>query len=155
MFRSAAQGSLVVLALAFVGAFTSACPAPADATDAGPQGTPDAGPFPDAPLTTVDTASGLHIEVRAIPQPVTVNVDPFELTITNSDGSPATGLTFKVVPYMPQMGHGPTSKPVVTEEGGGIYGLANVDIFMAGQWELRTTFDQNSDFAAPSFNVTQ
>jgi hypothetical protein len=55
---------------------------------------------------------------------------------------------------MPAMGHGSSVEPVTTAKGNGTYVLDNVYLFMAGHWELRTTFSGSvTDRATPSFDV--
>ncbi len=62
------------------------------------------------------------------------------LTIADAEtGAPASGLTVTMVPFMPAMGHGASITPTVTESPGGKYVATDVDLFMPGTWELRTT----------------
>jgi hypothetical protein len=61
-----------------------------------------------------------------------VGVSPLTVEISGNDGHPPESVTLE--PAMPQMGH--AARPVVaTEEGGGRY-RADVDLSMAGQWEI-------------------
>jgi YtkA-like len=77
-----------------------------------------------------------------------------ELVVTSAqDSSPIDGLSLTLVPWMPAMGHGASVVPTVTPLGDGAYELDNVDLFMAGLWELRTTFASPTDYAAPSVQV--
>ena len=39
-------------------------------------------------------------------------------------------------PYMPQHGHGASTVPTVTAQGGGAFSVAAIDFFMGGYWEL-------------------
>jgi hypothetical protein len=114
---------------------------------------PHVATFPADALLSVDTTSGLHIDVRAEQQPPPPGVWSFEYTIAK-DSVPQTGLTFGVKPFMPQMGHGPSVVPTVVEVGHGVYRIDEVDLFMSGAWELRTTFTGSvSDTTAPAFTV--
>jgi hypothetical protein len=47
------------------------------------------------------------------------------------------GAELTVTPWMPSMGHGVFERPVVTERGGGLYSVGNIDLIMGGHWELR------------------
>ncbi len=38
-------------------------------------------------------------------------------------------------PYMPQHGHGASTLPTITAQGGGVFSVAAIDFFMAGYWE--------------------
>lgn len=77
-----------------------------------------------------------------------------ELIVTSmQDSTPVDGLDLTLVPWMPAMGHGTSIVPSVTPLGDGTYELDSVDLYMAGLWELRTTFTTPSDYAAPSVQV--
>jgi hypothetical protein len=82
-------------------------------------------------------------------------VQSVELVITDAaTGAPETGLSLDVLPWMPAMGHGASLKPTVMESPGGVYVVDDVDFFMAGTWELRTSFSGSLvDYAAPSFQI--
>jgi hypothetical protein len=97
--------------------------------------------FPDQPLLTVLSQSGaLSVAVRTSPEPPTRGDQSVEFTITDAaTGGPRSGLTLEVVPWMPVMSHGTSVVPTVTEQSPGTYLIADVDMFMAGEWELRTT----------------
>jgi hypothetical protein len=97
------------------------------------------GGFPADALTTVTSDHGLAIlEVRTSPQPPTRGSLEVEYTVTKA-GAPLDGLTIAVTPFMPDMGHGATVDPTVTAEGDGRYRITDVEVYMAGRWELRTT----------------
>jgi hypothetical protein len=115
-----------------------------------------AGSFSAAPLTTLTSSSGaLSVEIRTSPQPPVRGIIDAELTVTRvADGSPVDGLAVAVSPWMPAMNHG-ASTPTITPEGGGKYLVTELDLFMAGFWELRTTLsgDAGSEAVTPSFDV--
>ena len=95
--------------------------------------------FPEAALAAVGgDGGGATIEVRTSPQPPTRGSIEVEYTVAKA-GVPVDGLTLEVTPFMPDMGHGATVEPTVTAEGGGKYLIGNVELYMAGRWELRTT----------------
>ena len=54
---------------------------------------------------------------------------------------------------MPSMGHG-TSATTVTPQGGGVYLVTEVYLYMQGDWALRTTISgPMSDNAAPQLEI--
>jgi hypothetical protein len=111
--------------------------------------------FPATPLLTASSASGaLTLEVFSDPQPPVRGNVPVRFRFTDAAGHPVDGLTLAVVPWMPAMGHGSSVVPTVTALGEGRYDLANLYLFMPGQWELRTTISGGaSDTAAPALPV--
>ncbi len=111
--------------------------------------------FTTAPYTTVKSEGGLTVEVRtSSADPPARGTVPIELYVTDAAGTPADDLTMVVVPFMPAMGHGASVKPVVKANGGGRYLVSNVNLFMAGRWELRTTFTgKTADHATPTLDV--
>lgn len=96
--------------------------------------------FPDTALLTTTSVDGAYtIALRTAPaQPPARGLCTGEYTITDASGAPATGLAVAITPWMAQMGHGATL-PTITELGGGKYLLEDVNLFMPGLWELRTT----------------
>ncbi len=116
---------------------------------------PNPNAFPAQPyLTVMSDAKVLSIEVRSSPQPPTRGGVDVEYVVTNvADGKPQDGLVLQIQPWMPAFNHGAIT-PTVTPEGNGKYLITEVDLFMAGRWELRTTFSGSvSDHATPAFDV--
>jgi len=112
--------------------------------------------FPDAPLATLTTQGGaFDVEVRTAPeQPPSRGLVSVEYRIKAHGGAPIDGLALAVVPYMPAMGHGASTRPSVSAEGGGRYVITGVELFMPGTWELRTQITgTQEDSAAPSFEI--
>jgi hypothetical protein len=55
---------------------------------------------------------------------------------------------------MPAMGHGTSVIPIIEEDSPGTYVVRDVDFFMPGTWELRTSiFGPATAYAAPSFQI--
>lgn len=140
----------LVVAAALYGATSLGCssePVAVDAEDA---------TFPVAAITTMKSAGAAYtIEVRTAPtQPPGRGETAVEYTITGADGAPSDGLALTIVPWMPDMGHGASVVPSVSAPGGGRYLISDVDLFMPGEWELRTTIaGQPEDSVAPSFQI--
>jgi hypothetical protein len=111
--------------------------------------------FPAEPLQTVAGANGLlRVAVRSSPQPPIQGITAFQFVVTDMSGAPIPGLTLSVQPWMPDMDHGAPVPPTVTPQDEGTYEIDNVDLFMAGRWQLRTTFSGSaSDSAIPDFQV--
>ena len=111
--------------------------------------------FPAEPLATVVTDQGLSIEVRTAPdQPPSRGLIDVELMVNSADGKPVDGLDLGVQTWMPQMGHGASTKPTIEAMGGGRYVVSNVAFFMPGQWELRTSITGAvNDSATVNFQI--
>jgi hypothetical protein len=112
--------------------------------------------FPSSPLMTMPTKSAkLSVAVRTAPdQPPSRGVLAVEYNVNDEGGNPMNGLTFDVVPWMPEMGHGASTTPTVSNAGPGRYVISNVEFFMPGQWVLRTTITGAAeDSITPSFEI--
>jgi hypothetical protein len=111
--------------------------------------------FPVDALATLQSQSGAFtVEVRTAPdQPPIRELTSVELRIQDASGAPAEGLTLTVLPWMPEMGHGASITPTVTDEGGGRYVVSDVEWVMPGAWELRTSIAPGQDRATPSFQI--
>ena len=113
--------------------------------------------FPADPLQTLTSDSGkLRVEVRTAPQPPTRGGQTVQLVVTDATtGAPQTGLALEVVPWMPAMGHGGSVVPSVSENPPGTYVLTNVELFMPGTWQLRTSISRDAalDHVVPSFQI--
>lgn len=98
--------------------------------------------FPQAPLIVVDSTGGaLHIELRSAPEPLVRGQNVGQISVTDGAGQPVDGLSMELLPWMPSHGHGTSVKTVTTPAGVGVFIANPLYLFMAGQWELRMTFD--------------
>ncbi len=116
---------------------------------------PNPNDFPaQAYATLTGNSKALSVEVRSSPQPPTRGDVDVEMTVTDiATGKPQDGLELHIQPWMPAFNHGAIT-PTVTPEGNGKYLVTEVDLFMAGLWELRTTFSGPvSDYVAPTFTI--
>jgi hypothetical protein len=111
--------------------------------------------FPAQAWQTLNSANGqYHLEIRTSPQPAIKGNNWAEYRITYESGAPATGLSMTVRPWMPAHAHGTSVQPTVAESDEGVYTIQNLLFFMAGHWELRTTFGSSSeDVFVPVFDV--
>jgi hypothetical protein len=132
--RNRASSALLAVALAAAGASVAACGSSDGATS-------NVAPtFSGAPFATASSDGGLRIEARSAPEAAPARgVNQVELTVSDESGATREGLVLDVVLWMSAMGHGASVKPTVTAQGGGRYVHTNVDFFMPGRWELRTT----------------
>ncbi|HTR51856.1 MAG TPA: FixH family protein [Kofleriaceae bacterium] len=111
------------------------------------------------PLVQIDqstsTSGGYQVVVFAHTSKLTRGDYSLQYVFTNtSDGSPVDGLTMTIVPWMPAMGHGTPIIPMITPLGGGAYQLDDVDLFMPGLWQLRTTTTaMQADQVEPALQV--
>jgi len=125
----------------------SGCSGPAEPANAS---------FPPNALLTMKSKTGdLSIEVRTSPQPPVRGTNLVEFTVKDTvDGSPRAGLSIAMTPWMPSMNHGSSAIPTATPETGGKYLVTDVDLFMPGLWELRTSFSGPAkDYVAPAFVI--
>jgi YtkA-like protein len=93
--------------------------------------------FGAAPAATV-TDGVLDVQVF-VPTPLVRGVGEVKLVVRDAAGAPVDGLSVDLQPWMPAMGHGSSTVPVVTGAGGGVYVASDVALLMAGEWQLRTT----------------
>lgn len=121
-------------------------------------GAGDPGPVAAEPASTVTSDSGdYRVSVYSAPeaQP-TRGVNTLQMVVTRAgDGGPAIGLQLDVVLWMPAMGHGASVKPSVhAEVAPGVFTVTNVNLFMPGLWEIRTTLGGLArDHVTPTFEV--
>ena len=89
------------------------------------------------------------IESTPIPQDLTLYT--WVLEVRDADGQPIDGASVVAEPTMPDHGHGtfPITTPGVAADGVGRFTLTDMDLFMAGVWqiELRITVGDVSDTA--------
>lgn len=111
-------------------------------------------PGADGPTTVTSTSGALRIAFDVAPQPAIRGTNSVELRVTSaSTGEPVDGLTVHVTPWMPAMDHG-SSTATVTPQGGGVYLVRDVYLYMPGTWVLKTSFGGSlTDDAAPTVSV--
>jgi hypothetical protein len=124
--------------------------------------------FGESALESMASQNGTYaVEIRTSPQPPSRGAQSVEYTLKRSDtGEAASGLSLRVVPWMPAMGHGTSAVPSVSETSPGVYVATNVAWYMPGQWVLRTTIVDSAaasdgggdggaagDYVEPSFQI--
>jgi hypothetical protein len=103
----------------------------------------DANHFPADPYETVTSQQGtLSVSTWTSPnQPPIRGVIAVKLSVTNAaSGDTEDGLTLSVNPIMPVMGHGSSVVPQVSAIGDGVFVTTDVNLFMAGRWNLDISF---------------
>lgn len=91
-------------------------------------------PWPKATDTSAATATAGPYLVRLTGESPKVGISPITVEIAGNGGQPPTPDSVTFEPAMPQMGHATT--PVAAfDQGNGRY-RADVDLSMAGQWEI-------------------
>lgn len=113
--------------------------------------------FPTDPLSVVTSDAGrLRVAVWTSPgQPPDRGILELKLEVTDATSdAPVDGLSFDIVPDMPSMGHGTPTVPQTRGQGAGVYLVTDVNLFMAGRWELRITITGSvSDVAIVQIDV--
>jgi YtkA-like len=112
--------------------------------------------FPVDPYAVLTSEGGkLTIEVRTGPsQPPSRGNTDVQFVVRDLEGTLVDGLAIEATPWMPGMRHGTSVTPETNGEGDGKYAVRNVSLYMAGRWELRTTFSGVvTDAAIPTFDV--
>ena len=73
-----------------------------------------------------------------------VGVNTLDIIVHDKNDKDVVGADIKVIPWMPDMGHGVFEKPAVKERGGGLYSVENVILIMEGRWELKFRIGKNN-----------
>ncbi|MEJ2314372.1 MAG: FixH family protein [Nitrospirota bacterium] len=100
------------------------------------------------------TENGLYsVEMLVLGGELSVGMNTLDIIVHDAKDSDVMGADITVTPWMPDMGHGVKEQPVITERGGGLYSVENVEISMPGLWELRVQVDRGGqeDVAVFSF----
>lgn len=126
-----------------------------DHADAGPVSTADAGTALQgdeyiAGMEKVSTDGHFRIAlVESTPIPQDLTLYTWVLEVRDADGQPIDGASVVAEPTMPDHGHGtfPITTPGVASDGVGRFTLTDMDLFMAGVWqiELRITAGELND----------
>jgi YtkA-like len=84
-------------------------------------------------------AESAQLSFRLTPASTKTGINSFDLRVTDRAGNPAQG-DVTVEPVMPQMGHAVSPITAPPREPGH-YMVENVDLAMAGQWEIAVSID--------------
>jgi len=115
------------------------------------------GPSSSASTAATTSTSGLLlVTARTLDdRPPVRGANPFDIEVVRvDDGTALENLELTVTPWMPAMGHGTSTRPIVSDAGAGHYLAESVHLFMPGLWELRISLSGPlEDDAAPRFQV--
>jgi hypothetical protein len=110
------------------------------------------------PSSFMSDQGKLKIELSSQPeQPPYAGNGSLELVLTDAKtGEPVDGENITLVPFMPTMGHGTDTIPVMQAMKDGHYVFTNVNLYMPGEWQLRFQFSGPvDDSAAPDIPNVQ
>jgi hypothetical protein len=107
-------------------------------------------------VEAISQQGGFHLRVLDAPKPIPQNtLQAWTLRLTDSTGQAVVGAHFGAVTGgMPAHGHGFPTAPQVTERGGGDYRIEGLKFHMAGEWELRLTFEVGGQQDSVMFKFT-
>lgn len=89
------------------------------------------------------TEKGLYsVEMLVLGGELMIGKNSLDIIVHDAGDADVMGADIAVVPWMPEMGHGVKEKPAITERGGGLYSVENVEITMPGLWEVRVKIDR-------------
>jgi hypothetical protein len=79
------------------------------------------------------------VEIIVKQEELKVGLNTFKIGLHDRNDHDLEGAEITIVPWMPDMGHGVKTKPVVTDKGKGLYIAENVEFSMSGLWILKVT----------------
>jgi hypothetical protein len=98
-----------------------------------------------APNLSVSAPSGMkYILVQSSPAPPARGLDTWNLKVTDAAGTPQPGISLQIRTLMPEHGHGSSTTPTITNQGGGNYQVSQLNLFMPGVWKI--TFSNSPGF---------
>ncbi len=148
MGRASRSGLAAAVVLA---AACGAGGAPADGGADGDVVTCQADPRVDAYSANLAkrSASGAYqvVLVKADPAPPAIGVNTWTIRVEDGGGAPMPSVALKVLPFMPDHGHGTSVKATVTPQADGTASVTPLYLFMGGVW--RVEFNPQDGAADP------
>jgi hypothetical protein len=88
------------------------------------------------------------------PAPPIRGQNDWTLEVLDGSGQPVSGAKITVTPFMPDHGHG-TTKPTISEIGGGKYDAAAIYMYMPGLWQVTVdvTMPTGMTTSSVKFNI--
>jgi hypothetical protein len=97
-----------------------------------------------AAMATIDAVTTTNSFGPPVDAPA-VGLSTFTMKITDPTGGALPGLTVTAnKPYMPAHGHYAPTVPAVTDQGGGMFVISQIDFFMHGYFELTLNLQMSS-----------
>jgi len=95
---------------------------------------------------TETSAKGTFVAtVMSIDPAMTVKgTNSWTVQIADMTGAPVDGLAMNIVPFMPDHQHGTSIAPVATGQGGGVYSITPLYLYMEGYWTVTITLQPMS-----------
>lgn len=75
----------------------------------------------------------------AVPAPPAKGDNVWQMQVEDDTGDAAEGMSIRIRTWMPDHQHGSPIVPTITDEGGGVYSVDPVNLFMGGYWEVDVT----------------
>jgi hypothetical protein len=91
-----------------------------------------------------DSGAYTAVLVDSVPGPPIKGTNDWTVRLLDASGNPVAGMAMTAKPTMPDHVHPTTVLPVVTEQGGGLYDVSPVYLFMAGYWVVTLTLQPAS-----------
>lgn len=136
---------------------------PADATMLGPDlsmpgGTLCSDPKADTwalPIAKTSANGSFQVSlVSADYSPPVIGTNAWTFTVADATGTPLTGATVSVKPWMPYMGHGTSTVPVVAPgAAAGNYAVSALYYYMAGVWTATLTITSGATMDTVVYGV--
>lgn len=99
------------------------------------------------------TENGLYsVEMLVIGNELKIGANAVDVIVHDAMDHDVMGAEITVTPWMPEMGHGVKEVPSITERGGGLYSVENVEVSMPGLWELRVKVKKDDKEDAAVFD---
>lgn len=77
------------------------------------------------------------VEIMVNQDELKVGLNTMKIALHDEKDHALEGAVITVIPWMPDMGHGVKTKPVVTDKGKGLYIAENVEFSMSGLWMIK------------------
>lgn len=105
-----------------------------------------------AGMGVASDSGALHVTlIAADPAPPVKGPNTWKVRLTDAAGQPVSGASVDVKPFMPDHGHGSSTKPTVTPGADGAYDVTGLVLFMPGVWRVTFAVTGASPADAASF----
>jgi hypothetical protein len=112
---------------------------------------PRAQPFSAGLQRMGDAGKLTFVLVAADPAPPLRGTNAWTVKVLDAKGDAVPGATLAAEPFMPDHGHGSSSKPAATANADGTFKVAPLDLMMPGLWRVTLTAKAGDVTDAASF----